>query len=129
MQRWTLAVMAALLVTAHVLAGKPPLRVEAKPRLSTSPLRALHVRLWIEPDDHNRAFDVSVDGENFFRGSAEPLAGAAAPTVHDVWWDPTFVPCGLYAITAVVYDSAGKVRHQAQDRAYICQTPDDGGGQ
>src|SRR5947208_2820342 len=100
---------------------RPLVRVEASPRLSVSPLRALHVRVWIEPEAANRGFDVSVAGEHFYRSSAEQLAGADAPRVHDVWWDPTFVPCGRYEIAAATFNSVGRVLHEAHDRALICR--------
>lgn len=118
--------VSAALLLALATSGDAPLRLEVSPRLSIGPVRSLHIRVWVTPNDANRFVGVALDGDAFFRQSVEPVNGAQGARVHDVWWSD--IPCGVYAVTAQVFDTGGTARATSRLCTYYCESPPDDGG-
>ena len=86
--------------------GKPmdDLALLVTRRLVTAPgyLRSV---IRVAPSDDNRLLRVTIDSEDFFRGSEIQLDGAAAPMSHFIDWKQ--MPPGTYDLTATLIGPAG----------------------
>jgi hypothetical protein len=79
--------------------------MKATPEISFAPAH-LTVRTTIEPDAQNRAVEIVIDSEDFYRSTLTQLEGEQAPRVSVVEFKG--VPGGLYEISARLLGEDGK---------------------
>jgi hypothetical protein len=81
--------------------------LKASPEISFAPAR-LTVRTAIEPDADNRALEIAIDSQNFYRSSLIQLEGDQAPRTSVVEFRD--VPRGYYEISARLLGQNGESR-------------------
>jgi hypothetical protein len=81
--------------------------LKASPEISFAPAR-LTVRTAIEPDADNRALEIVIDSEDFYRSSLIQLEGDRAPRTSVVEFRD--VPRGYYEISARLLGQNGESR-------------------
>ena len=92
--------------TWSVAAGEK-ITMKASPEVSFAPAH-LTVRTVIEPDPANRAIEIIIDSQDFYRSSLIQLAGDQAPRASVVEFRG--VPGGTYEISAKLLDEGGNPR-------------------
>lgn len=85
--------------------------LKASPEISFAPAHLI-VRTSIEPNVGNRALEIVVDSEDFYRSSLVDLDGAEAPRISVVEFRG--VPGGRYEISARLLGSGGESRAVAR---------------
>jgi len=83
------------------------LSMNASPEVSFAPAH-LTVRTTIEPDPGNRAVEIVIDSQDFYRSSLTQLEGDQAPRVSIAEFRS--VPSGVYQISARLLGEAGESR-------------------
>ena len=93
------------LSTATLGAAGDPVSIRVNPSVSIAPtMLAISVR--VVPQAENRALEVVVDSDDFYRLSRVQLEGDRAPVVNSMKIDG--VPAGDYQITATVIGADGQ---------------------
>jgi len=87
--------------------GEEPLRVAVTPIHSFAPA-TVTIRATIEPSAENRMLAIVADGDDFYRSSEIQLDGDHAPRIVTLRFSN--LPGGEYQISAVLADSAGRLR-------------------
>jgi hypothetical protein len=95
------------LSSALSLDANEPLTMAVSPALSFAPTN-LTVRVHVERDTDNRAFEVVAESGEFYRSSRIPLDGAEAPRTISV--ELRNLPGGDYDVRGALIDSGGRER-------------------
>jgi hypothetical protein len=85
-------------------AGAPPLTIQVSPGVSLAPANVM-VRARVARDADNRALEIEVDSEDFFRSSMVTLDGDSAPSVTQVAFKG--LPGGEYQVSVALLGSRG----------------------
>src|ERR1700730_10654265 len=85
--------------------------LKASPEISFAPAHLI-VRTTIEPDPDNRALEIVIDSQDFYRSSTIQLEGDQAPRTSAVEFRG--VPGGNYEISARVLGQGGESRAVAR---------------
>jgi hypothetical protein len=102
------------LSTATLGAAGDPVSIRVNPSVAIAPtMLAISVR--VVPQAGNRALEVVVDSDDFYRLSRMQLEGDRAPIVNSMKIDS--VPAGDYEVTATVIGADGKRGNAA--RAHV----------
>jgi hypothetical protein len=67
----------------------------------------------------NRALEIVVESEEYYRGSTIPLEGARAPRFHVVHYRS--LPAGVYDVRVALIDQSGRVRAVEQRALQVTQ--------
>jgi hypothetical protein len=96
-----------LLLAMSGLAGSAgeKISMKATPEISFAPAH-LTVRTTIEPDPQNRAVEIVIDSQDFYRSTLTQLEGDQAPRVSVVEFKG--IPGGVYEISARLLGEDGK---------------------
>jgi hypothetical protein len=112
--RWSRLWLFGLAIsTATLGAAGDPVSIRVNPTVSVAPT-VLAIRVSVVPQPENRALEIVVDSEDFYRSSRVELDGDRAPIVNTLHIGS--VPAGDYEVTATVIGSDGKRGSKA--RAY-----------
>jgi hypothetical protein len=113
--RWSRLWLLGLALSATTLgAAGNPVSIRVNPSVSIAPtMLAISVR--VAPQAENRALEVVVDSDDFYRLSRVQLDGDRAPVVNSMKIDS--VPAGDYEVTAAVIGADGK--RAALARAHV----------
>jgi len=102
------ALLTGLLLTAAIpLAGDPALKLRVSPEMCTEPA-IIRVYATIEPDDGNRAFEVTAESDDYFRSSRIELDGARAARTNFFQYHD--LPAGEYVMKGVLFGADGRER-------------------
>jgi hypothetical protein len=97
----------ALTVSSVTVGAGEKFTMKASPEISFAPA-LLTVRTVIEPDPDNRALEIVIDSEDFYRSSLIQLEGDQAPRTSVVQFRS--VPGGSYMISARLLGQGGESR-------------------
>jgi hypothetical protein len=115
--RWSrLWLFGLTLSTATLGAAGDPVSVRVNPTVSVAPT-VLAIRVNVAPQSENRALEIVVDSEDFYRLSRVELDGDRAPIVNTL--TIASVPAGDYDVIATVIGSDGKRSSMARARAEV----------
>jgi hypothetical protein len=103
----------AALVEVPTLANQP-MTVRVSPHFALEPA-TLSIDLIVERNSDNRALQLSVESDNYYRSSLVQLDGDDAPSVTTMRYSS--VPAGAYEVKATLLGSGEKTR--ASTSAYI----------
>jgi hypothetical protein len=103
----------AAVVEAPMFANQP-VAVRVSPHIALEPA-TLNIDLIIERSSDNRALQLSVESDNYYRSSLVPLDGDDAPRVTTMRYSS--VPAGSYEVKATLLGPGEKSR--ASTSAYI----------
>jgi hypothetical protein len=118
--RWSRWWLFGLALSAATLgAAGDPVSVRVNPTVSVAPT-VLAIRVRVVPQPENRALEIVVDSENFYRSSRVELDGDRAPIVNTLRIGS--VPAGEYEVTATVIGSDGKRGSMARAQAEVMGT-------
>jgi hypothetical protein len=107
------------LSTATLGAAGDPVSIRVNPSVAIAPtMLAISVR--VAPQAENRALEVVVDSDDFYRLSRVQLDGDRAPIVTTLRVDS--VPAGEYEVTATILGADGKRRTMARAHAEVMGT-------
>ena len=104
------------LSTAALGAAGDPVSVRVNPTVSVAPT-VLAIRVNVVPQSENRALEIVVDSDDFYRLSRVQLDGDRAPLVNTLTIGS--VPAGDYEVTATVIESNGKRGSMARAHAEV----------
>ena len=104
--RTELAIAFAALLAAPTLAGGQ-LDIRVRPSFSTEPA-TLALDVMVEKHSANRAVQIVIDSEGYYRSSLVQLDGDYAPRVISTRYSD--VPAGSYEIQAVLFGAGEKPR-------------------
>jgi len=90
----------------------------ATPQISFAPA-TLTVRTRIEPDAGNRAIEIAIDSENFYRSTTIELEGDQAP--RSSVFEFRGVPGGTYQVSARLLGQGGDARGVARKEIDVLQ--------
>lgn len=106
--------LAALLIAgATPLAASEPLTLRLSQPAAAAPA-TVTVQVSVEPHADNRALEVVVDSDQYYRGSKVSLDGDEARRTHT--FEFRNLPGGSYGIRAVLMGSTGKAKAFAESR-------------
>jgi hypothetical protein len=105
----------ALTASSVTVGAGEKFTMKASPEISFAPA-LLTVRTVIEPDSDNRALEIVIDSEDFYRSSLIQLEGDQAPRTSVVQFRS--VPGGSYMISARLLGQGG------ESRAYLRRVVD-----
>jgi hypothetical protein len=105
----------ALGATTLVAAGEP-ISIRVNPSVSLAPA-TLGIRVHVAPEADNRALEIVVDSDDFYRLSRMQLDGDRAPAVNTLRIEG--VPAGGYEVTAAVIGGDGGRRALARARVQV----------
>ena len=105
-----------LLSAAMTVKAGERLTIAVSPVQSFAPTN-LRVRVHVPRDAANRALDVSVDSDDYYRSSRIPLDGEDAP--RTITMEFQRLPGGEYEIRGALIDSAGHARAFAREQATV----------
>lgn len=115
--RWSrLWLFGLALSTATLGAAGDPLSIRVNPTVSVAPT-VLAIRVNVAPRADNRALEIVVDSDDFFRLSRVELDGDRAPLVNTLTIGS--VPAGVYVVTATLIGSDGKRGSMARAHAEV----------
>ena len=116
--RWSrLWLFGLALSTAPTLgAAGDPVSIRVNPTVSVAPT-VLAIRVNVVPQPENRALEIVVDSDDFYRSSRVELDGDRAPIVNTLRIGS--VPAGEYEVTATVIGSDGKRGSMARAHAEV----------
>jgi len=97
----------ALTASSVTVGAGEKITMKASPEISFAPA-LLTVRTVIEPDPDNRALEIAIDSEDFYRSSLIQLEGDQAPRTSVVQFRS--VPGGSYMISARLLGQGGEAR-------------------
>ena len=115
--RWSLFGLA--LSTASLAAAGNPVSIRVNPSVSVAPAM-LAIRVNVAPQPGNRALEIVVDSNDFYRLSRIQLEGDQGPTINMLKIDS--VPAGDYEVTATVIGADGKRGTTARAFAEVMST-------
>jgi hypothetical protein len=92
-------------ITVPSEAGEP-LTMRLTPATVAREPAVLRIRTTIEADADNRALEIIVESEDFYRSASVQLDGATAPRLNVVEFKS--LPNGLYEVTSVLIGSRGE---------------------
>ena len=107
------------LSTATLGAAGDPVSVRVNPSVAVAPT-ALAIRVNVVPQAGNRALEIVVDSDDFYRSSRVQLDGDLGPVVNTMQIDS--VPAGDYEVTATVIGADGKRGTMARAHAEVMGT-------
>ena len=113
MRRRVLLLLLTAATTTLVGAGQP-VSIQVNPAVSFAP-STLGIRVRVPPQSENRALEIVVDSDDYYRMSRVQLEGDRAPTVNTLTIPG--VPAGGYEVTATVIGADGHSRALA--RAHV----------
>jgi hypothetical protein len=102
-----LGICGLIVLTVLPVDGEGPLRVAVTPIHSFAPA-TVTIRARIEPSAENRMLAIVADGDDFYRSSEIQLDGVHAPKIVELRFSN--LPGGVYQISAVLADGAGRQR-------------------
>jgi hypothetical protein len=118
--RWSrLWLLGPALSTATLAAAGDSVSIRVNPSVSIAPT-ILAIRVDVVPQAENRALEIVVDSDDFYRLSRVQLDGDRAPTVNTLKIDS--VPAGDYEVTATVIGADGRRSTMARARAEVVGT-------
>jgi hypothetical protein len=100
-----------LMLGALPSAATEAMRVRVSPEMTVEPAWVT-VQVSIEPDRENRALDIAIDSESFFRSSRIDLEGDAA--ARTTTFQYRGLPAGDYEVRAVLIGRDGRERGVAR---------------
>jgi hypothetical protein len=98
---------ALFLSSAVSINANEPLTMAVSPVQSFAPTN-LTIRVHLEPNAGNRAFEVVAESGEYYRSSRIQLDGAEAP--RTIWLEIRSLPGGDYDVRGALIDSAGRER-------------------
>ncbi len=110
----TLAAIGLLLFTAATsidVKSNQRLSVKVSPAVAIAPAM-LTIRATVEPDDNNRALEISVGSDGYERISEVPLEGKNSQRVTVV--ELRGIPTGFYEVRATLVGTAGQIASDLQ---------------
>ena len=119
--RTALWLCVSLVATASPLHGGDSLRISVSPAYSYAP-STLKVRVRLEPNAANRAVEIIVDGDDFYRSSEINVDGEQGPATVEL--SLRNVPGGDYQVVAVLKDHAGRPRARAGQEVTVMSMGD-----
>ena len=99
------------LSTATLGAAGEPVSVRVNPSVAVAPT-TLAIRVNVAPQEANRALEIVVDSDDFYRSSRVPLEGDRGPVVSTMQIGS--VPAGDYQVTATVIGAGAPARSFAR---------------
>ena len=118
--RWSrLWLFGLTLSTATLGAAGDAVSVRVNPTVSVAPT-VLAIRVNVAPQSENRALEIVVDSDDFYRLSRVELDGDRAPLVNTL--TIASVPAGDYEVTATLIGSDGKRGSKARAHAEVMGT-------
>jgi hypothetical protein len=103
-----------VLASTTLVAAGDPVSLQVNPSVSLAPA-TLGIRVRVAPESDNRALEIVVDSDEFYRLSRIQLDGDRAPSVNTLRLES--VPAGGYDVTASVIGVDGGRRALA--RAHV----------
>jgi hypothetical protein len=103
--RWSRSWLFGLALSTATVGAAGPVSIKVNPTVSVAPA-LLAIRVNVEPQSENRALEIVLDSNDFYRLSRVQLDGDHAPTVSELKIDG--VPAGNYQVTATVIGADGK---------------------
>ena len=97
----------ALTASSVTVGAGEKFTMKASPEISFAPA-LLTVRTVIEPDPDNRALEIAIDSQDFYRSSLIQLEGDQAPRTSVIQFRS--VPGGSYMISARLLGQSGESR-------------------
>jgi hypothetical protein len=110
----------ALLATSSLGAGER-LTMRVSPRMGMAPA-TLVVDAVAERDPANRAVQIQVDSQEYYRSSTMQLDGDEAPRTTTVRYEG--VPGGTYEVRAILFGSDGKQRAATSQKVDVLSISD-----
>ena len=118
--RWSrLWLFGLTLTTATLGAAGDPVSLRVNPSVSIAPT-AFAIQVSVAPRSENRALEIVVDSNDFYRLSRVQLEGDRGPVISNMKIDS--VPAGEYEVTATVIGSGGKRGMMARAFAEVMST-------
>ncbi len=77
----------------------------------------LTIRVHLEPNAGNRAFEVVAESGEYYRSSRIQLDGAEAP--RTIWLEIRNLPGGAYDVRGALIDSAGRERAAVRKQVIV----------
>jgi hypothetical protein len=111
---------ARMLIVGLVAAATSGAAAKESLTLRVSPMKALAptnlvIRASLEPDAANRALQVVVESDDFYRASTIPLAGERGPRTTNI--ELRTLPSGAYVVSVIAIAADGEPRAVA--RAHV----------
>jgi hypothetical protein len=117
---WSRSLLLGLaLSTATLGAAGDPVSVRVNPSVAVAPT-TLAIRVNVVPQAGNRALEIVVDSDDFYRSSRVQLDGDLGPVVNTMQIGS--VPAGDYEVTATVIGADGKRGTMARAHAEVMGT-------
>jgi hypothetical protein len=118
--RWSRCGLFGLaLSTATLGAAGDPVSVRVNPSVSVAPAM-LAIRVNVAPQEANRALEIVVDSNDFYRSSRVQLDGDRGPVINTLTIGS--VPAGDYDVTATIIGADGKRSTMARAHAEVMST-------
>ena len=118
--RWSRSWLFGLAVsTATLGAAGEPVSVRVNPSVAIAPT-TLAIRVKVPPQAENRALEIVVDSNDFYRSSRMQLEGDKGPVTNTL--NIGSVPAGDYEVTATVIGADGKRTTTARAHAEVMST-------
>jgi hypothetical protein len=111
---WLLSTFLALTIISA--SGGEQLKIAVSPAVSFAPSN-VDIRARIAPDAENRALEVIVESEDFYRSSQRSLEGDHAPATISFAFRG--LPGGDYLISGILTDSGGRQRAIARQQLKV----------
>jgi hypothetical protein len=96
--------------------SSPPLSAHVYPRVSRAPA-IVRVLVRVEPAPGNRALQIVIDSDSYYRSSTIELSGEDAPRAHTMEF--RHVPVGVHDVDVSLIGASGSVRAIVRDRVLI----------
>lgn len=109
--RWAILCGGLALGTAAIAVADEPVTLHVNPSVSVAPA-TVGIRVRVPPEADNRALEIVLDSENFYRSSRLELDGDRAPLVSTLRVGS--LPAGTYVVTAAVMGVDGARRGLAR---------------
>src|SRR5438552_2028131 len=107
---------ALFLSSAVSISANEPLTMVVSPVQSFAPTN-LTIRVQMEPDAGNRAFEVIAESGEYYRSSRIQLDGADAP--RTIWLEIRNLPRGDYDVRGALLNSAGRERCAVREHVIV----------
>jgi hypothetical protein len=112
------AILGVLLASTMSAGASERLTMKMTPQVAYAPAR-VSVRTTIEADVDNRALEIVVDSDNFYRSSLIELNGDHAPRTSVIEFRD--LPEGQYIVSATLLDQRGKPRGLARQMMNVLE--------
>src|SRR5262249_40933671 len=99
--------LALVTLMAMPLEARERIAISVSPRFAFAPASVV-VRTTVVKDPDNRAMEVTVDGEGYYRSSFVQLDGDDAPRTVTI--ELRDLPGGAYVVKATLFGSSGRAR-------------------